>query len=107
VFGGEKGIDGGLGLKLSHNACQRRPVVMNLGFHHAALTSWVVEELQHRVERLLGILQYVSECPALTVLKKMVAGQDYSPHFRAPFWPVPPPLGICIMDIQNMHLQLL
>jgi hypothetical protein len=47
---------------------------MNLGSLHAALATFVIEEVEYRVERLLGIIHHVSECPALTIPEEIVAG---------------------------------
>jgi hypothetical protein len=80
VFGGKKVIDGGLGLKLSHHSSQRRPVVVDLGFLHAALSVFAIEEVEYGVERLLRIIRHVSKCPALTILKEVVTGEDYCRH---------------------------
>jgi hypothetical protein len=80
VFGGKKFIDGGLGLKFSHHSSQRRPVVVDLGFLHAALSVFVIEEVEYGVKRLLRIIRHVSECPALTILKEVVTGEDYCRH---------------------------
>jgi hypothetical protein len=82
VFGGEKVIDGWLRLKLSHHPGQSRAVVMNLGFLHATLSGFVIEKAEHSIERLLQVIQHVNECPALTVMKKIVAGDEYPCHFR-------------------------
>jgi hypothetical protein len=81
MLGGEKLIDGGLGFKLSDNSCQCGSVVVKLGFLHAALSAFVIEKPEYSVERLLGIIHHVGECPALTVLKKMVTGDGYLGHF--------------------------
>jgi hypothetical protein len=81
MLGGEKVIDGGLRLKLSHNSCQRGSVVMDFGFLHTALSVFTIEEVEYSVERLLGIIQHVSECPGLTILKKTVTRDDDSGHF--------------------------
>jgi hypothetical protein len=81
LFGGEEVIDGGLRLKLSHDPCQWGSVVMKLRFLHAALSVFTIEEVEYRVERLLAIIHHVGECPALTVLKKIVTGDDDSGHF--------------------------
>jgi hypothetical protein len=85
MLGGEKIIDGASRLKLSHNPCQWGSVVVKLRFLHAALSVFTIEEVEYVVERLLGIIQHVSECPALTVLNKIVTGDDDSGHFGLPF----------------------
>jgi hypothetical protein len=74
VFGGEKVIDGWLILKLSHHPGQGWAVVMNLGFLHTTLSAFVIEKAEHSIERLLQVIQHVNERPALTVMKKIVAG---------------------------------
>ena len=80
MFGGEKAIDGWLGFKLSHNPGQGRSVVMNLGFLHATLPVFVIEEVEYGVERLLWIVQHIGERPALTVLKKILTGDGDFRH---------------------------
>ncbi|MHC4406418.1 MAG: hypothetical protein ACYTG0_42865 [Planctomycetota bacterium] len=55
--------------------------MVKLGFLHAALSVFTIEEVEYGVERLLGIIQHVGECPALTVLKEIVTGGDDSGHF--------------------------
>jgi hypothetical protein len=50
---------------------------MNLGSLHAALPIFVIEEVEYSVERLLGIIHHVSERPALTIPKEIVAGYAY------------------------------
>jgi hypothetical protein len=50
---------------------------MNLGFFHATMPAFIIEEVEHIVERVLWIIQHVSECPALTVLKKTITGDDH------------------------------
>jgi hypothetical protein len=76
VFGREEVIDGWSRLKLSHNSSQSGSVVVNLGFFHATLSVFITEEVEHIVERLIWIIQHVSKCPALTILKKIVTGDD-------------------------------
>jgi hypothetical protein len=56
---------------------------MNLGSLHAALPVFTIEEVEHRVERLLGIVHHVGECPTLTVLKEVVASNAHSSHLGA------------------------
>jgi hypothetical protein len=81
VLGGEKVIDGWFRLKLAHNACQGRPVVVNLRFLHTAVSVFTLEKVEYNVERLLGIIEHVGKGPALTVLKKIVTGDDHPrPH---------------------------
>jgi hypothetical protein len=80
VLGGEKLVDGWSSLKLSHDSSQSGPVVMNLGFFHATLPPFVIEEVEHIVERLLRIIQHIGECPALTVLKKVATGDGCGTH---------------------------
>jgi hypothetical protein len=50
---------------------------MNLGFFHATMSAFSIEEVEHIVERLLGIIQHVSKCPALTVLKETLTGDAH------------------------------
>ena len=73
-------IDGLLCLEFSHDPGQRGPVVVKLGFLHAALSVVVVEKREDIVERLLGIIQHVGECPALTVLKEVLTGDRSCRH---------------------------
>jgi hypothetical protein len=54
---------------------------MNFGFLHPTLPVVTVEEVDYVVERLLGIIQHVSECPALTIIKKSVTGDAHFGHF--------------------------
>jgi len=54
---------------------------MNLRFHHATLPVLIVEEVEYVVERLFRIVQHVSKCPALTILKKTLTGDDRAGHF--------------------------
>jgi hypothetical protein len=54
--------------------------VVSLGFLHATLPVFVIEEVEYSVERLLGIIQHVSERSSLTVLKKIMAGEGYLTH---------------------------
>ena len=53
---------------------------MNLGFRHAMLPSFVIEEIDYRVEWLLWVVQHIGKCPALTVLKKILACEGDSRH---------------------------
>ncbi len=76
MLGGEKAIDGRLRLKLSHNARQRGPVVMNLCFLHATLPVCVVEEIEYSVERLSRGVQHVGERPSLAILKEILASDS-------------------------------
>jgi hypothetical protein len=80
VLGGKKVIDRGLRLKLTHNPRQGGSVVVDLGLLHAALSVFAVEEVKYSVERLLRIIQHVSECPALTILKEVVTGEGRCRH---------------------------
>ena len=68
---GEKFVDGRLCLEFPHHAGQRRPVVMDFRFLHAAMAGLVAEELQHRVQWLLWVVQHVGKGPPLTVLEKI------------------------------------
>jgi hypothetical protein len=76
-LGGEKVLDERLSLKLPHNLYPTGSLVMNLGSLHAALPIFVIEEVEYSVERLLGIIHHVSERPALTIPKEIVAGYAY------------------------------
>jgi hypothetical protein len=49
---------------------------MNLGVLHAALSVVIVEKGKYIIERLLWIVQDVSKCPALTILKEIATGND-------------------------------
>ncbi|MBC8868407.1 MAG: hypothetical protein H8E44_03265 [Planctomycetes bacterium] len=69
--------------------------MMNLGFHHATLSVFIVEEIEYVVERLLWVVQHVSECPALTILKKTLTGDDRSGH-----------LSLQCVDLQCSGLQI-
>ena len=106
MFRGEERIDGRLRLQFPHHARQGEAVVMDLGFYQTTLAARVVEELQHGVERLLGIIQHVGECPALTVLDETVTGQNDFPHFGLHAG-CSLNLGMYGLYVQNMHLQLL
>ncbi len=81
---GEEFVDGRLRFKLPYDAGQRRPVVMDFRFLHPPLAGFVTEERQHRVQRLLAIVQYVGKRPPLAVLKKIPAGDRQSCQFLAP-----------------------
>jgi len=77
-------LDGRLRLKLSLYGRQRGSVVANLRFDHASLAVFIIEEVEYRVERLLGIIHHVSERASLTVVKKIVTGNANYCHFGAP-----------------------
>jgi hypothetical protein len=51
-----------------------------------ALPIFVIEEVEHNVERLLGIVHHVSECPALTIPKETVTSYAYWWHSLTFVW---------------------
>jgi hypothetical protein len=53
---------------------------VNLGLLHPTLPLFIVEKGEHGIERLFGIVQYVSERPSLAVLKEILTGDNYSSH---------------------------
>jgi len=53
---------------------QRDSLLMSLGVLHRTRSASATEEVEDSVQRLLRMVQHVSKCPALTVLKKSVAG---------------------------------
>jgi hypothetical protein len=63
----QEAVDIGQTLQLAHDARQRRPVVVQLRFFHAALSIGIVEELQYFVEGLLAPVEHVDEGAALAI----------------------------------------
>ena len=59
---------------------------MNLRSLHVALPIFVIEEVEHNVERLLGIVHHVSVCPALTIPKETVTSYAYWWHSLTFVW---------------------
>jgi hypothetical protein len=69
--------------------------VVNLGLLHAPLTIGLVEEREHPIERLLGVVQHVGKGSPEAILKKKLSRKDYPSH------------GVRRMNIPKLHLQLL
>jgi hypothetical protein len=59
---------------------QRDWLVISLGAFHRMLSASANEEVKYLVERSLQIVQYVSERPALTILKKIVTSCSQFGH---------------------------
>ncbi len=55
--------------------------MVRLGFLHASLPVFVVEELEHLRERLLRIVHDVGERPALPVVNELFARDGHFRHF--------------------------
>jgi len=106
MLGGEKVINGWLRLELSDDSCQRGSIVMDFGFLHATLPVSIIEEVEYSIERLLGIIRHVGECPALTVLKKIATSDVHIGHFGLQSGWLSA-FGIHILDLQFLHLRIL
>jgi hypothetical protein len=76
----EKTMDCGQRFQLAHDASQRRPVVMQFRFFHAALTIFIAEELEHFVESFFGLAGDVGESLPLVIVEKLLQSERNFGH---------------------------
>ncbi len=64
-------------LQLPHDTGQRRPVMVDFGVLHPLLTSRIVEELEHLVERGVRIVEDVGERLSMTIREELLSRDQH------------------------------
>jgi hypothetical protein len=87
VYLREESVNRGLRLKFPHNTCQRRAVMMELGFLHSPLAVSIIKELKHGVEWLFRIVDDVGEFLPLSVFQERASchSDNWHPNLQAVF----------------------
>jgi hypothetical protein len=75
---GKETINLGLRFELADDPGQGRPVVVGLRVLHPPLSIFVIEEGEHDVKRLLGIVHHIGKRPTLHVTEELFARHNDS-----------------------------
>jgi len=72
MLGSQESVDLSDRFQLSHDAGQRRAIVVHLGFVHPSLAIGIVKKCQDLIEWLARVGQNVGKRPTLAILEKLL-----------------------------------